>query len=162
MEKTIIDNFLSKDEFNNLLPIMQNKFPWEFHQKLNNKHISIENDHKYYFHHTFYYGDYVSNFFNLVGPLWNKLNINACVRIKGNCYPSTQQLVEHDAHIDFDFKHKGAILYLNTNDGYTKLSDGSIVESVKNRLLIFDPTLPHSSTNCTDQKARFNININYF
>ena len=53
------------------------------------------------------------------------------------------------------------MFYFNTCDGYTKLNDGTKVESVANRALFFDPSIPHQSTNCTNAKARFNININY-
>ena len=35
------------------------------------------------------------------------------------------------------------------------------IDSVKNRLLMFDSSRPHSSTSATDAKARINININY-
>jgi hypothetical protein len=65
-------------------------------------------------------------------------------------------------HRDFSFKHKGAIYCVNTNNGGTKLEDGTIIGSVANRLLLFDPSTLHDSTNCTDKKARINININYF
>ena len=34
-----------------------------------------------------------------------------------------------------------SIFYVNTNNGYTKFEDGSIVESVANRMLIFDSNL---------------------
>ena len=44
----------------------------------------------------------------------------------------------------------------------TILNDDIMIESVENRVLLFDPSLPHSSTTCTNAKARFNININYF
>ena len=36
------------------------------------------------------------------------------------------------------------------------------MESVKNRLLLFDSSRPHKSTSCSDKKCRMNININYF
>ena len=61
----------------------------------------------------------------------------------------------------FMFGHKAAILYLNTNDGYTIIGDEK-VESIANRLLRFDATQMHHSTTCTDQQYRANINFNYF
>ena len=36
-----------------------------------------------------------------------------------------------------------SILYINTNDGYTKFEDGTIVESVENRLVTFDSRMKH-------------------
>ena len=65
-------------------------------------------------------------------------------------------------HIDFDFSHKGAILYINSCNGYTKLEDGTKIDSVANRILFFDPSTPHCSTTTSDTTARFNINFNYF
>ena len=41
------------------------------------------------------------------------------------------------------------------------LEDGKEVKSIANRALFFDSMKPHSSTSCSDKKARFNININY-
>lgn len=163
LKSTVIDNFLDQEDFDRLeITVSDKTFPWFFQKSLNINHASLENDCKYYFCHVFYQQEFSSQFFNLVVPLWRKLDIKACLRIKANCYPSTQQLVEHDAHVDYDFEHKGAILYINNNDGYTRLNNGDIIESVRNRLLIFEPNILHSSTNCTDKKARFNININYF
>ena len=63
----------------------------------------------------------------------------------------------------FSFKHKSAIFYINNNDGYTILNNGKTkIESIANRILFFDSTKNHSSTHCTNDHARVNININYF
>ena len=70
--------------------------------------------------------------------------------------------MEHGQHRDYPIPHKGAIIYLNTCDGFTRLEDGTKVESVQNRILLFDASTLHNSTNTTNAKGRFNININYF
>ena len=36
------------------------------------------------------------------------------------------------------------------------------IESIENRALLFDPSIEHRSTTCTDAKGRININFNYF
>ena len=41
------------------------------------------------------------------------------------------------------------------------LEDGTKVESIQNRLLLFAPSKTHNSTSCTDAKVRVNINFNY-
>ena len=64
-------------------------------------------------------------------------------------------------HIDYRFKHSAAILSLNTCDGYTKLMDGTKIDSVANRMLLFDASEKHCSTTTTNVQARMNININY-
>jgi hypothetical protein len=51
---------------------------------------------------------------------------------------------------------------LNTCDGFTSLDDGTKIESIENRLLLFDSNKPHASSTCTNAKARFNMNFNYF
>ena len=77
-------------------------------------------------------------------------------------YPNLETLYEHNEHIDFEYSHNAAIFSLNTCNGYTKLNDGTKINSVANRMLLFDASKPHCSTNTSDQTARFNININYF
>jgi hypothetical protein len=49
-----------------------------------------------------------------------------------------------------------------TCDGFTSLDDGTKIESIENRLLLFDSNKPHASSTCTNAKARFNMNFNYF
>ena len=94
-------------------------------------------------------------------PIINKIEPISLIRIKGNMYHRTETLQEHGQHIDYTFPHKGAIFSINTNNGYTKLHDGTIVDSVANRMLLFDSSLPHNSTSCTNEKTRVNINFNY-
>jgi hypothetical protein len=90
------------------------------------------------------------------------LDIKALIRVKGNLYTRSEKLFVHNKHVDYEYKHEGALYYVNDNDGYTILDGGAKIESKKNRLLLFDPSLPHSSTTCTDSPSRINININFF
>ena len=77
-------------------------------------------------------------------------------------YPNTEKVHEHGEHADYSWKHKTALFSLNTCDGYTKLEDGTKIDSVANRMLLFDASTPHTSSTCTDQPVRVNINFNYF
>jgi hypothetical protein len=81
-------------------------------------------------------------------------------RVKVNCYTRSEKIIKHKAHKDYEIPHKGAILSLNTCNGGTYIGK-KFIKSVANRILLFDPSVLHSSTNCTDEKARFNININW-
>ena len=65
-------------------------------------------------------------------------------------------------HNDMSYSQFGCILSLNTCDGYTKLKDGTKIDSVANRVLLFDPSEEHCSTTTTNVSARININLNYF
>ena len=67
-------------------------------------------------------------------------------------------------HQDIVTKHeyKTAILYLNTNNGYTKFSTGEKVMSERNKLISFDGHLEHTgTTNSCDEPRRVCLNINY-
>ena len=154
----VIDNFIAKENFEDLKNIlMTDDFPWFFSQNVNS-----EDTNNFYFTHTFFCNSNInSTYFGIVRPILNKLNIKNLIRVKGNLYPKTEQLENHGQHIDYSFDHKGAIFYINTNNGFTVLEDGTKIKSVENRLLIFDAYKMHNSTNCTDQKIRMNINFNY-
>ena len=62
---------------------------------------------------------------------------------------------------DTDYPGQTAIFYVNTNDGYTEFEDSTRVESVANKIVIFDSKLKHRGTTCTNQKTRVVINLNY-
>ena len=162
MKTQIIDNALGSKEFEKIQKVMMScQFPWYYNKVV----VDTPNDaleDNYYFTHLFY-NQYVpvSEAFNLIRPLIKLLNPRSLMRAKANSYTATKELVHHGDHTDFPFEHKGAILYLNTNDGLTVLKDGTEIESVANRLLLFDASKPHHSTTCTDQKRRVNINVNY-
>ena len=56
----------------------------------------------------------------------------------------------------------GSITMAAINKHKAGANDKTKIDSVENRILFFDPSIPHDSENCTDQKVRVNININYF
>ena len=91
-----------------------------------------------------------------------KIEIKSLIRVKLNSYAKEDKLVEHELHTDYDYSNNGAVLSINTCDGYTKLEDGTKIESVANRMLFFDASKPHCSTNTTNKTRRVNINFNYF
>ena len=72
----------------------------------------------------------------------------------------TDKILKHDDHVDFEYPHKGAILYLNTCDGYT-YCEGEKVFSVANRLLLHDPSKLHYSTTTSNEQRRLICNVNY-
>jgi uncharacterized protein (DUF1786 family) len=64
-------------------------------------------------------------------------------------------------HTDKNFSHTAALLSLNTCDGYTKFADGTKVDSIANRVVLFDAGENHCSTTTTNEKARINLIVNY-
>ena len=72
----------------------------------------------------------------------------------------TEKLIKHNEHQDYPFSHCGAVFSLNSCDGGTFIQN-EFVKAEENRIVLFDPFTPHSSTTCTDAQARFNINLNW-
>ena len=62
--------------------------------------------------------------------------------------------------IDDDDSYSTAIFYLNTNNGGTRF-ENDFVQSVANRLVLFDGPLLHETVVQTDSNVRMLYNINY-
>ena len=156
----VVDNFLPQEEFNSIKNIlMGNDFPWYYIPSVVD---SMDTDN-FYFVHTFFDNLKVnSNYYIVLNPILQKLNIKALIRAKSNLYTGTKKLINHKKHIDYNFEHKGAVFYINTNNGFTVLDDSTKIKSVENRLLVFESHKIHNSTNCTNEQTRVNINFNYF
>ena len=169
MKYKVIDNFLDEEYFDSLVTLITDKektgnriMPWFFHSRIAD--INKESDSNlFYMAHMFYDGNApMSQYYEKLIPLLLKLEVRRCLmRIKANLYPNTEILHEHPMHTDYEFSHSAAILSLNTCDGYTKLKDGTKIDSVANRILFLDPSEEHCSTTTTNVPARINININY-
>mgnify|MGYP002012765708 CR=1 FL=1 len=68
----------------------------------------------------------------------------------------------HTDYIELNKDVKTAILYINTNDGYTEFESGVRVSSVANRVCIFDSNLRHRGTTHTEgDQQRIVVNFNY-
>ena len=88
------------------------------------------------------------------------------MRVKINLQTITPEIIKRTFHSDMagilgNNPYKTAIFYFNTNNGYTEFETGEIVESIANRIVIFDGRIKHRGTTCTDQKTRVVLNINY-
>ena len=159
----IIDNVLPSNEFREIQNMMMsNQFSWNLNLSVTDSTETIPNTASYYFTHRFWDKFYTTPEAMMFANLLNSLGVKAISRIKGNCYPSTEKLIHHKNHIDFEFPHRSAILYVNSNDGLTILEDKIEIESVENRLLVFDASRIHRSTTCTNAPCRINVNFNFF
>ena len=177
----VVDNFLPEGTFkdlqNNILS-PQTGFQWSFIPSVSRE----QSEDGTYFVHMFYidpfiipeenqyfndrvscfYYDFLSPTIDCMMNTGDEWQLKSLMRCKANLYPQTCIVKEHGWHRDREFSHRGAILYLNNNDGYTILEDGTKIESVANRVLFFDPSIKHKSTTCTNKSCRMNINFNYF
>jgi hypothetical protein len=156
------DNFLSEEDFTKLCNgIHDTNFSWYFQEA-----VAIPNSTKLghiYFNHLFYDNQPCSNYYELLEPIFKKLDVHSLVKVRGNLYPRSETLIKHELHRDQEFECKSALLMLNTCDGYTYLQeDERKVSSVANRLVHFNSYYLHHSTTTTDANARLTININYF
>ena len=168
MKYEVIDNFLDEEYFDSLVTLLTDNdkegniclVPWFLQSRIAYEN-SVE-DKIFLLNHMFYeHNTPCSHHYDTLIPLLDKLGARCLVRIKANLYPNTEILHEHPMHIDYNYLHSGAILSLNTCDGYTKLKDGTKIDSIANRILLLDSSVEHCSTTTTNVLARFNININY-
>lgn len=164
-EFTVLNDVLPEEELRQMQHTMitGSMFPWYY-----NANVNYDDDPKEYFQFTHnFYANFSpsSDFFPAITKLISILEPRSLLRIKANLLTITPTIVEHGFHYDNPERNTGmkiAIFYLNTNNGYTKFEDGRKVESVENRLVIFDGDLLHSGSTCTDQNTRVVINFNYF
>ena len=169
----IIDNFLQQDNFDTIAStIMSKGFPW-YHQDDVAYKDEVKEDMTFYSTHWLYKDDKprFDTSLELIMPILKRLGsmndnykLRTLVRVKLNSYPNQNKFIEHPWHEDFEpntLPYKACLLSLNTCDGYTKFKDGTKIESVSNRAILFDPCISHHSTNTTNQTRRINININY-
>ena len=180
----VVDNFLKKSELQKVQNVIYCKFfEWYWLDDPSNTATGkpfptpfVDNREKYtpdsnqndglpwYLNHVFYHQPiyYSKSFQSIAEVFQTKIETKSLIRIKANCYPIGTKLEEHGMHQDFKWKHKGALFALNTCDGYTRFETGEKIMSVENRMIFFDPSIKHTSTNTTNMKKRININFNYF
>ena len=151
------NNFFKKDDFNKMKYIITHpNFNWFL------QHGVLRNENNIYFSHIFYDNIEIKSPFykDIVIPFINKLKIKKLLRSKLNLYPKTHEQIIHGFHIDRLDKHNVVLFYFNTNNGQTLFKNKKI-NSKENKVVIFDGSLEHSSTTCTDENYRITLNINY-
>ena len=166
----VVDNFLPKDQFKFIHDTMFGiDFPWFYNPVVDDY---SEEEGKFQFTHTFYKANKpMSSVYNEWYEMLFKPIIGDAVldRIKANLLTKTPEIRENMFHTDIQYavgrKNRPgittAIFYVNTNNGYTKFKDGTIVESVENRLVTFPVNMKHTGTTCTDENVRIVINLLY-
>ena len=175
MTYQVIDNFLKYRDFENLKnSIVDNPdFSWfvnpyvthspgqEKPEKFHNQYWNL------YMTHTMYlqipYSTYYQQINDIFSKELNKIDeFKTWIRIKANLYPYTSKVQEHQQHYDYTFSHKAAVFSLNTCDGFTRMSNGDKIDSIENRIVIFDGNDLHNSSTTSNSKFRVNINFNWF
>ncbi len=162
-------------------------FPWIYNDVID---WPGEEQDGFCFIHMFYNDDIpMSPFLEVVDPILSKIKRTALIRVKANLLTRTPEIVKNNLHHDVGYFDQiegppysftdveesqrtysdeklghitTAIFYVNTNNGYTELEDGTKIESVANRFVSFPADTLHTGTSCTDEKVRVIVNFNYF
>ena len=165
MRYEIIDDLLPQAQFAEIFEaIMSPDFPWYRQTKVTGLETEADQHYldSYYFTHMLLVDYMKSSYFEIVRPVIERIDHRCLQRVKANLYPRTERVIHHGTHSDGPYPSSGAIFFLNTNDGATVLNGAIAVESVANRLLLFESSEPHNSTTCSNKQVRCNINFNFF
>ena len=166
----IIDNFLPYDIFKSIQSMFcRDDFPWYWGEevlyesnRVEKYEVLCKSIENFQFYHPFYLKNEKLSNWN-IKPIIEQLKVNALFKVKANLNIRTEKIIKHGYHIDTGgLECKTAIFYINSNDGFTEFVNGEKVESIENRVVIFDSTLYHTGTTCTNQKRRIVVNVNYF
>ena len=178
MDVKVIDNFLDAHAFNEVQKFIlyNDKFEVFINTKVTFDEYSgkeegmmkqEEDNWSFYFGHVFYVNNlpqspYAKQLLDFFVPKFQSLGIfKSLLRAKLNLYTNTPEIKEHQPHTDYQFPHTSALFSLNTCDGFTRMNDGTKIDSVENRMVIFDGSILHNSSTTTNAKARYNINFNF-
>lgn len=166
MSIEVIDNFLNDSSFKKTKEyFFGDELPWYYYPfKTDNLESNSNLLYESQMVHLFYNNMIPSNFFSIVSPILESLNIASLIKVKANLTPCWNNIVNFSPHLDNHYVgSKTAVFYLNTNNGYTQFTDTEDrVDSIENRILIFPSHLSHFGTTHTDTKSRIVVNINFF
>jgi len=159
----IIDNFLEKKDFDDLLKNIINKnFPWYVSDM-----SDYTDDNNTQLYHILYKNNEAnSDYFKTFQNIYNKLNI--FLLHKARLIATSKHDGKNNLfHIDVENIElpnlKTAIYYINTNDGGTEFElNNQIVNSVSNRMVIFPYNLKHRTIkHKSGDTFRYVLNLNY-
>ena len=166
----IFDDFLSQDAFDEMSEFFTGfeKMPRAtyFVSEIDSPDV-YKGKHPLRFANTLY-GSYrpTHDDVGMIAPLMNKISPRAVMRVKINFDLCTPYPDSSGMHVDFTGVSldglKTGLFYLNTNNGKTRLEDGTEIESVANRFVYFPASTMHEGISCTDQPFRCVLNINFF
>ena len=169
----IIDNFLPEEEFNNIYNLLMGTgMLWNYSDAVD---YEGDDEDRFKFAHTFFHSPqgFISPLSDVVKPFVKELKSEILIGIRANLTFKAKNNNENRFHYDHSYAGASlsdgtlisytAIYYVNTNNGYTLFEDGNFkVDSVANRMVIFDSSKLHKAIDCTDEKTRVLINFNYF
>jgi len=167
----IWDNFLSEQDHLDLYEYMTSAaLPWFLSLDVINTDVNkLECDEKFNWqlYHPFYHTPCDSSpHGEILDRLLEAVNPTMLYRIKANLNPVAHEVFPHGYHIDTNSGELASMIttgiyYLNNNNGYTILEDGTKIENIANRYVTFPANVRHTGTTCTDAPFRLVLNLNY-
>ena len=166
LEITVIDNFIDHKDWKNIHDHMISPwFRWYY-----NRGYHSEEDWSYsQLTHVFYSGDgsnpLTSNGTErtIIQPIFDQLLPCTLIRVKANLTTPATSMDNPNKTFHNDSQIKTGITgvyYVNSNDGKTIFKDGSKVDSVANRMVLFPNYIEHGVERST-KLDRFVINFNF-
>lgn len=165
----VYDNYLNEKEFSNIENYIEDEtFEWNLIKNLN---INSKPGDFVFIHESNDSEKRNSVFTFLIKKIFTKEDFNYAEhkkiqigRMRSNLFINTNNINEGKGfHQDVtnDDDMKTLLFYLEDSDGYTEFEDGTIIESKKNRAIIFNSNIFHQTVMQTDVIFRRNININF-
>ena len=171
----VLDNFLSESYFKEIKKTLtSNYFNWYYINNIvDQKKVDLSK--RFGFAHDFVnindnvvefnqsnFTYFLKSFFLKISDCTEKKQI---IRARAVMTNNVGESITYNKHVDFDFPHTTAILYINETDGNTLVFDNEMiikeVEPKENRLFIFDGSLKHTSSTPTKTNERIIINTNF-
>jgi hypothetical protein len=167
LEYKIIDNFLEKEDFYKFQGEIFNinNVPWYYRNSQTTDSINDMDDIGYFT--LSFFNNWCNDFngFNyFLYKIYEKLECRALIQSRANLCLKQKEIKKLYFHTDYTFKCKTAILYMNSNNGATILDENKQIkiDSIENRIIVFDSQIRHSVLAQSDTKRRIVLNINYF
>jgi len=173
MSYKIIDNLCGAEVNDNLHRQTVTEWQWAFNPfkvRPTDQNSLYDYQFVHKLHSIFEQG--YSPHWNDIIPVIAKLNVNVNIgafrRVKANLQVAQKDVVYGGFH--HDLTGKGipdenlfiAIYYVNTNNGYTEFEDGTKIDSIADRLIVFKNDIKHRGVSQTDTKQRIVINFNFY
>jgi len=169
----ILDDVLPNDVSNHLLEITTSQnFPWYFVENSAKKDVNNKLNYSW-FHMLYINNNIVSQYydsFNIVSLILInnfKLKDKKIERLRLGNMTSMNTPVINNPHTDYLTPHLTILYYLNDSDGDTyfyKDKEGKetmqIISPKRNRAVLFDGLIPHSSSKPVNNPYRIVLNIN--
>ena len=160
----VINNFLSKNIFNNIKNYLEDsRFPYYYQSSF--LPLIKNNNCDYFFSHTLFRDNKQTSedalVQNILYPITHKLKVKKIIRAKVNLYTNQHKHIESDYHVDTEANVNIALFSVGNNNGWTEFESGKKFLSKENSIVLFNSNERHKAFTQTDTKIRINININY-